>query len=82
MRWEVGMCWPIRLAVWPSGAALCGILQKDVLFLVIVTPKHKPATSASVQPLVNKGDFDKCNVCFTADYRTSLSHEMPLHYFL
>ena len=67
------------LAIW---CCVCGILQKDVLFLVIVTPKHKPATSASVQPLVNKGDFDKCNVCFTADYRTSLSHEMPLHYFL
>ena len=82
MRWEVGMCWSIRLAAWPSGAVLCGILQKDVLFLFICGPQTQASYFSWAQPLVNKGDFYKCNICFTADYRTSLSHEMPLHHFL
>lgn len=44
-------------ALWDSG--------ESCAFLFIVAPRHKPATSAGAQPLVNKGDFDKCNVCFT-----------------
>lgn len=38
--------------------------------------------SGVTEAFMNKGDFDKCNVCFTADYQASLSDEMPLHYFL
>ena len=81
MRWEVGMCWPIRLAAWPSGAALWDSTERCAFF-IHCGPQTQASYFSWAQPLVNKGDFYKCNICFTADYRTSLSHEMPLHHFL
>ena len=68
------------LAIWCC--ALWDSAERCAFFLIHCGPQTQASYFSWVQPLMNKGDFDKCNVCFTADYQASLSDEMPLHYFL